>query len=519
MNRTTLITTGAFAILLSGCFYDFPAADEGQYPCVDQSDCLDGYICFGDPSAADPGRHCLREDLVPPPNANPNPQPQADAGLPPPNPPIDAGHSAHVVDAGHNPPPPPADAGHTPPPADAGTHNPPPPDAGTNQPPPDAGTSNPPPPDAGNPVGQCTLTECGSECVDTMFDANHCGACGFSCGAGACNHGRCQPFTVFEAPTAKIRELELDGRTSELYWLVDSPNGAVMRSTLQGPPRPVAVANGVSYPAALAFDGDWVFWSSLEDTSSGQPGHIWARHKTLSSAPVRLTTTTQRSPLSLGAKGGSVYWTSNSPLVVRTAAARAPGVIQDYVPGTGSSLNKCVVTNDSHVYWLDSQANVFRAPLSLPTGTPERVTLSMGGEAGYARMLDGQLFWAEAGNALRGQGRIYRLDTAAGAPAVFVDAIDPADPSVVATGIDMDADWIYFVSSPANGGPARIWRRHRRNTDPMEFMEVSASGSRHITGRLVVVPPFAYWATTEIDSSGGRPTGRVLGMRLGHPVP
>lgn len=490
MNRTTIITTGAFAILLSGCFYDFPAADEGQYPCVDPRDCLDGYVCFGDPNAADPGRYCLRADLVPPPNGSPNPQGPADAGQPPVDHAPDAGHTAPVIDAGHTAPPP-ADAGHT-----------------------------APPPDAGNPVGQCTQTECGSDCVDTMFDANHCGACGFSCGAGICQHGRCQPFTIFEAPNAKVRELAYDGQAGDLYWLVDAPSGAVMRTSIQSPGRPVAIANGVSYPASLSFDGEWVFWSSLEDTSSGQPGHVFARHKNLGAPPVQLTTSPQRSPLSLSSKGGMVYWTSNSPLVVRAASARSPGNVMDYVPGTGSSFNRCVLTSDEHVYWLDSQANIFRTPLSFPSGAPERVAINMGGEAGYARMLDGQLFWAEAGNALRGQGRVYQLDVRnGGTPQVIVDGIDPADPSVVATGIDMDHAWVYFVSSPATGGQVRIWRHPRQGTNPTEFQDVTPFGARHITGRLVVIPPFAYWATTELDTSGARPTGKVVGMRLGHPVP
>ncbi|MCA9880588.1 MAG: hypothetical protein KC442_22485, partial [Thermomicrobiales bacterium] len=38
------------------------------------------------------------------------------------------------------------------------------------------------------PLGQ---TRCGSACVDLAYDANHCGACGRSCGAADCYNGVC----------------------------------------------------------------------------------------------------------------------------------------------------------------------------------------------------------------------------------------------------------------------------------------------------------------------------------------
>ncbi|HVM68539.1 MAG TPA: hypothetical protein VM204_01720 [Gaiellaceae bacterium] len=102
---------------------------------------------------------------------------------------------------------------------------------------------------------------CGDACFDTNATADHCGACGHSCGAGQCTAGACEPFVAAGGFT-KVHAIAIS--PSGLVIAADSdvslcsdPKGCPATSSLKTVKAGISQLNDVTVAGAdVYFDGN-----------------------------------------------------------------------------------------------------------------------------------------------------------------------------------------------------------------------------------------------------------------------
>jgi hypothetical protein len=396
--------------LTPGCLLSFPDPDEGAYACALDTDCAAGFVCqqavCARPGGADAG--------------------SADAGQ------VDAGPpDAGQVDAG--------------PGRDAG----PEPDAGPGDTGVDAG-----PADAG-----CAGTYCDGICVDLQAEPDHCGRCNHACLGGGCAFGACQPYPIHAAVGAAPAQVVFDPSDDTVVWTDRRATGAVLARKADRSQATLTVAANQSYPEALAVDGLGIYWASLQELSGPRTGDVRWAAKPLDGTAQAASPASARNPRSVVAAAGFVYWSSDSPLHLRAYQLGSnPRVDLDYVPGVGSSFMRRLAADATHLYWADAGANVFRHPLSLPAGAPERVSDAVGGEASDLVVAGGVLYWAEDPSALQGMGRIFKATAGTGQLDVLVDHVDPGQLEHAAVGLEVADGFVYYVTAGPGGRGGSVFR-------------------------------------------------------------
>lgn len=103
----------------------------------------------------------------------------------------------------------------------------------------------------------CTLTTCGSACIDISMDPNNCGSCSHSCQTGACVAGKCQPVTL--ASNQHPDGVAVAG--GRLFWSGAPITALVLSNGTYGPladsQGPCAGAEG-----PIAVDSSNVYWTA-----------------------------------------------------------------------------------------------------------------------------------------------------------------------------------------------------------------------------------------------------------------
>lgn len=111
-------------------------------------------------------------------------------------------------------------------------------------------------------------TVCDGTCVDTTSRADHCGACGRSCGGGKCENSACAPVLVASNITQPLGVAVAGGSA---FWL---RNGAVERCPVTGctgapavVTTEVAIGTGQPRGTTIVTDGNQVAWIATGNAS------------------------------------------------------------------------------------------------------------------------------------------------------------------------------------------------------------------------------------------------------------
>lgn len=326
-------------------------------------------------------------------------------------------------------------------------------------------------PDGGAPDGPDCLagkldcdTEPGCE-VDPRTDPAHCGACGHSCGGGACLDGACQPVKladVFDPGCLALDEAYVyvpDAATGEVLRVPKTPGAPVVLAAQGGQPRWVAVRDG------------WVYWTA-------PPEGLW------------------RVP----AAGGAAALISESNLPLGPLAVDQSRVFVGDVQAFGSilaaplsggeltplvnfaDLPGGIAVDEETLYWAEGssvQGSVQKMRLSDQTVT----AVAEDQLSPVLATLDGaHLYWVT----LVQGGAVTRAPTAGGAPEIV--AGDLPWP----TGVAVDATHVYFTAYGQLEAGYGVLARVPRASTGGGAQEILASG-RDLPFCVVVDGEAAYW--------------------------
>jgi hypothetical protein len=187
-----------------------------------------------------------------------------------------------------------------------------------------------PPPDAG-----CAL--------DVSADPSNCGACGHTCGGGACANGSCQPIAVSASP-GTVFDLAVDD--TNLYYTINQPppDGVVGRIPKNGG-NPTAFVAGLDSAQRVKVQGDQVHFVSYDGTWT-----LKACDKLKVCSPATATPIVQAGYIPDFQESGStlyfVDWNVGHVLTCAIGSCATPTVLT-----TGELRPWSVALDGAHVYW------------------------------------------------------------------------------------------------------------------------------------------------------------------------
>jgi hypothetical protein len=335
------------------------------------------------------------------------------------------------------------------------------PDAATT--PPDAGAT---PPDAARAMPDATL--CARD-VDLTRDPDNCGACGHSCGGGACVDSQCQPFAIAtgqSAPNAltvdatsvywttsdgNVRKAPINGGQTTLlvsgqqdpwgiavdatrvYWVNAMPSGQVLSAPISGG-TPTVLADQQLRPFKLALNDGILYWTN-------NSGGAVMKLPVTGGSPIMLAAR-QGSPVAITTDGGRLYWSSLGQAAIRSLAIDGADAITTIATDQDAAT---LFVRDGIVYWANIElqgghGTVFKLS---PGGTPVALATS---PSPVAAVSDGvTVYWSDdASNA------IHSVPVAGGADRVV--AADQAGPSEMA----IDRDAIYWINAVTDGAIMKL---------------------------------------------------------------
>jgi hypothetical protein len=111
----------------------------------------------------------------------------------------------------------------------------------------------------------CSMTTCGSSCVDLQADSQNCGRCGHSCQGGQCGSGVCQRMVLASGETTLGISLSVD--SSYVYYTTAT---AVKRVPVLGGSATVFASD---QPGHVATDGTTVYCHGPTQFWNSPPPH------------------------------------------------------------------------------------------------------------------------------------------------------------------------------------------------------------------------------------------------------
>jgi hypothetical protein len=162
--------------------------------------------------------------------------------------------------------------------------------------------------------GSCTgdLTSCSGSCVNLQTSGDDCGACGHSCGGGACEDGKCQPSVVLEVKR-NIADILVDG--DQLYFTITDPGDSgvsdygAQACTVTDCRSPRQLAGGFVTAGSLFNAGDWLLFTATS-FASADPLLVSVKKDGTSQSNVELSETPAGALLSvIVASGTDIAWT------------------------------------------------------------------------------------------------------------------------------------------------------------------------------------------------------------------
>jgi hypothetical protein len=335
-----------------------------------------------------------------------------------------------------------------------------------------------PPPDAtgmtdgpdGAPDADATAPDA-SACsnVDTTSDGNNCGACGHTCGGGACVASACQPVAL---ATGQHTPIGLAVDATNIYWTTS--DGNVMKAPISGGAATVLAA-GQRSPWGIAVDAANVYWANA--ASLGQVMTV-----PIAGGEPTVLVDQQRRPVHLAVADGVLYWanqlagtvmsvpvTGGTPtlladkqgqLVAITVESRTlywssigQGVIRSLPLGTGGTIATiaddqdaaALFVRDATVYWANVElVNDVASVFKLPAGG-EPVALGSG-PGPYAAVADAQhVYWTD-----ETAGTVTKVPVGGGDATVI--AKDQASVSELA----IDGANLYWLNAGTDGAVMKL---------------------------------------------------------------
>jgi len=319
-------------------------------------------------------------------------------------------------------------------------------------------------PDAACPLG---FDDCddkpGCETLITGNDPVNCGACGRSCGGGACSSGECSPEVI---ATDDALTLAADG--TGVYWstaAVDAgadaePEGAIVHAAPDGGSRSVvAVASSPTNTGAIALDATHVYWGTITDKVKRAPkGGGLVDTFDLPSVAGQITR------LAVGTD--AVFVTVRAA----TNAGRIDAVPLSGAPSTTIAANQDqpygITVDSQHVSWISNGSNKILQAL-LDGGAPVSIS-SNGAQPQYLATDSDRLYWTHTG---QGDGLwAGTVPLSAGSPVVrLFDG-----PGMVGRGIAVDATYVYWSTE------TRIERVRKDGTKHATLVKLPAGITREI---------------------------------------
>ncbi len=197
------------------------------------------------------------------------------------------------------------------------------------------------------------LTACGSECVDLKQSADHCNACGRSCGGGECSGGVCSVATVREG----IKDLhDFDVKEQALTFTAEDKVFSCDVENCKGAPKQLAAM--IAYPTNLvSVEAGFVYFGGAPNQNTERPN--------IYRCPMTGCPNPPTSVASDGLSGISGFVTANESLFADLNGSGLNWL--DCRKGTCVATGKVVVlakntfgqyaADDKYVYFADTSAS------------------------------------------------------------------------------------------------------------------------------------------------------------------
>ncbi len=191
----------------------------------------------------------------------------------------------------------------------------------------------------------CSMTTCGASCVDLKTSAEHCGACGHTCGNSTCDAGFCKPVLVRDNIAGPVA---VAVTAQSVFWLRD---GAVERCEAKDCAGPKLITDDPKVPAGnpsgtiMVTDGAFVAWiagnfgGTLNVYACGVAGCNGASPKAANGL--------NDSPTQLAISGSNVYVTQASGTVHGGPIAT---LVVPSIPGTANDVPTGLAADATNLY-------------------------------------------------------------------------------------------------------------------------------------------------------------------------
>jgi hypothetical protein len=320
---------------------------------------------------------------------------------------------------------------------------------------------------------------CGTECIDGQSDDENCGGCGHDCLTGSCTNGLC-PITELAADLNEPYSLALDA--TYVYWFDHAvPTEKIWRAPLGGG-TPQELADAGLNPRELLLQGTDLYWScyGVEGNNDGEIRKLDLTSATFPATPVVLNSAVEPGGIwGIGLGGGFLYFANQPGLSVKRLDASTPGAAQ---PVATNEWNPWDVAADaSHAYWTGyTGGEIRRKPHT--TGAAQTIASGQPSPVGLA-LSSTHVYWAsETANEIR------RTPLAGGT--IETIATGQSTPTMLAT----DSTHVYWTNygngtvakAPLEGGP----------------VTVLATGQANPYG-IAVDATHAYWTTIANKTPNG----------------
>ncbi len=273
-------------------------------------------------------------------------------------------------------------------------------------------------------------------CETDPTNAQHnCGACGFDCGTGRCDHGVCV-LTSANRPT----QLAVDA--TNVYFAEFGEGGVSAGAVMSIPVVPTTsaratqIAGNQSEPVALAEAATDLFWANF---TSG--GDILMSQKT-DQGVSGVHVAGANSPRGVASDSSMLYWTNSGNGTIGERAQDLSTSPTQLVASDGPNNKPWGIAADAiAIYWTDKTGGRVRRYDKTSGGV---ATLATGQQNPVAIAVQGStLYWANAGDCAGANGSIWMMpaNSAPGSSATQI-AQSQACPSAIAA----DTGGVYWTN-------------------------------------------------------------------------
>jgi hypothetical protein len=294
------------------------------------------------------------------------------------------------------------------------------------------------------------LTDCNSLPADgceigLASDGLNCGACGHSCGGGACSLGKCQPMVV---------------------------------------------ASGLDYPGHLTVDGAYVYFNN--GASGFASDHSIQKVLKTGGSPVSLYPNTEFFGVLdvIIADGTDLFWIpkvtpSTANLIRGTTTGGAPSTLVSGTPSPGSiDQDATSIFYDGFSSGPPATAWIYRKGKT--SGSATTLVTSSNAQANIRlRVADGYVYWS--GGADFG---VWKTPTTGGAAITIVSMLGS-----LTNGIDVDTDYIYWNQQPYGTRGNCIWRYLKTGAPKATLVVDNGVSSALSIDSFVIDGSYVYYLT------------------------